>query len=306
MKAPNTPTALETLLTGLFDYAGMFPPAALPLDSALRESAELTAVLRRPWLLGADLVVTDEVVRRLLSMNLKLFGFVRPIRIVLLATEKPESVDELLSAVLSSTSHDSVPLSVATIERKLPLEDSASSADHFDRLAARHQVPLFLEPDLSDANWKTTLASTIALLCRCNSAAGLKCRLTGPSGIDSGRLAQAITAVCEKKLPFKVTGGLHHPFADPNREDSRGGFINVAAAVMLRRSFGAQMTEETILRLLETSDPKALVFESSLHYGELVVEPEQLAAIKGSSPFSIGSCSLKEPDEDLHQLLDCH
>jgi hypothetical protein len=75
---------------------------------------------------------------------------------------------------------------------------------------------------------------------------------------------------------------------------------------MLRRSFGAQMTEERILHLLETSDPKALVFESSLRYGELVVQPEQLAAIKGSSPFSIGSCSLKEPDEDLHQLLDCH
>ncbi len=304
MRSFPTPIILETLLAGLFDYAGMFPPAALALDDALRESAGLPASLRRPWLLGADLVVTVETARTLLSMDLRPFGFMRPLRLALLATEKPESVDDVISSFLSSEKQEGVPHAVSSIELKVPSEDASSLVEPFDRLTVRHNIPFFLEPDLSQANWAATLTETTTLLSRCTSAAGLKCRLTGPTGIDADRLAGAVVAVCDAKLPFKVTGGLHHPFFNPKRADSKGGFINVAAAVMLRRALGDQISKESIIGLLENEDAKALSFDESLNYGALVVESNQLSVIKSSAPFSIGSCSLREPDDDLHKLLD--
>ena len=48
---------LELLLQSRFDYAGMFPPAKLSLEQALREAINLRDTLARPHLLAAELVV---------------------------------------------------------------------------------------------------------------------------------------------------------------------------------------------------------------------------------------------------------
>ena len=51
---------LDHAVRGLFDHAGMFPPAALSFEDALREAAVLPDVLARPDLLQNDLVLTPE------------------------------------------------------------------------------------------------------------------------------------------------------------------------------------------------------------------------------------------------------
>lgn len=43
--------SLRTLLTGILDYAGLFPPAKLPLDAALKSYARYRQDTDR-WLLG--------------------------------------------------------------------------------------------------------------------------------------------------------------------------------------------------------------------------------------------------------------
>jgi hypothetical protein len=57
--------ALETLLEGLVDYAGLFPPAALPMDEAVRNFAAYRTGARRRMLARFVLPVArlDEFVR---------------------------------------------------------------------------------------------------------------------------------------------------------------------------------------------------------------------------------------------------
>src|SRR4051812_40808415 len=46
---------LQALLTGVIDYAGLFPPAALPLDQAIRNYAHYRAE-PESWMLGRFII----------------------------------------------------------------------------------------------------------------------------------------------------------------------------------------------------------------------------------------------------------
>ncbi len=56
--------ALDALTNGLFDYAGMFPPAALSFPDALAESATFQQALSRPSIVGADMPVQQSTPTR--------------------------------------------------------------------------------------------------------------------------------------------------------------------------------------------------------------------------------------------------
>jgi hypothetical protein len=42
----------HALLSNVIDYAGNFPPAALPLDEAMNRAATFRKTARHPWLMG--------------------------------------------------------------------------------------------------------------------------------------------------------------------------------------------------------------------------------------------------------------
>jgi hypothetical protein len=57
-------SAIETLLAGLIDYAGLYPPAALDMRTALRNYAEYGQG-RHSYALGRFLVGVDRLVELL-------------------------------------------------------------------------------------------------------------------------------------------------------------------------------------------------------------------------------------------------
>jgi hypothetical protein len=82
------------------------------------------------------------------------------------------------------------------------------------------------------------------------------------------------------------------------------GFLNVAAAVMLKRAVKDSLSESSLAQILTNSSYQSFSWRNGLRFGDLAISLEQLTAAKNLAHFSIGSCSLHEPDADLLSISD--
>ena len=292
---PRSDSALDCLIERLFDYAGMFPPAQRDFESALRESASCNSSLRRPWLLASNLVLDTAHSQKLSETDLSVYGFNSPLSVCVLATAPFETV----KSVLTSLSKTSSPIEISSLEVKTLGKPSRAIIAEWGELASQFRAMLAIEPDLSQENWSAELDSCIEGISKASQRVALKCRLTGPTGIGAEKLAVALCKACDTRSHFKVTGGLHHPVVDPSSHSYPMGFVAVAAAVMLRRVLGAAISESSIAQLLTNSSHERFSYGRNLRFDNHQISIEQLIAAKKSAHFSIGSCSLHEPDHDL-------
>jgi hypothetical protein len=116
-----------------------------------------------------------------------------------------------------------------------------------------------------------------------------KARCGGRAVPPVAELAAFVRRCRELSLPFKATAGLHHPVAG-GREH---GFLNLLAAAV----FG-----EEEKALAETdSDAFALTAESFRWRGRSV-DAAELRRVRRELFVGIGSCSVREPVDDLRQL----
>jgi len=295
--SPQSP--LDVLLHKLFDYAGMFPPAERSFDQALRESASFPTTLSRPWMVGSDLVLDTQHAKKLATENLLARGFTTPPVLCVLATEDMPQVKETLEALAAKPSH----ARLGALEIKVTPDSIASTISAYAALTTSLGALMAIEPDLSGDNWRETLSSAVATIARARAAVALKCRCSGPTGVGPDRLAAAIVEVCDTGIAFKVTGGLHHPIVEPDRYPFPTGFLNVAAALMIRRALGKTVPESFLLELLCNRSIRDIRLEKGLGFGSLFIDHAQLIQAKNQSHFSIGSCSLHEPDADLTRLV---
>ena len=292
----NQNSPLDILVERLFDYAGMFPPAALPFEEALRESAQLPAVLRRPWLLSSDIVLDTAHARKLLSLDLAAIGFSRPLSLCLLATEGPDETLQLADGLIARG------IRLSSIEAKSSPGSCDSTASSLAPIADKHTALLAIEPDLSQEGWRANLEEAVNVS-RSAPKVALKCRCTGPTGIGPDRLSPALCAAADAGIPFKVTGGFHHPIVEPSRHPYPMGFLNLAVAVMLRRGLGPAASESDLASLLTNGSVEAFSLTHGVSALGLSLPVKALQEARSRAPFSIGSCSLTEPDADLARLF---
>lgn len=121
-------------------------------------------------------------------------------------------------------------------------------------------------------------------------------------------LTQFLIATTTQGVPFKATAGLHHPFRgsfplsyEPNAERVlMYGFVNVllATAELHRGGEG-----ETAQQILEEADPSA--FERSpdaIAWCGNRYSTDELASVRRQLFLGFGSCSFREPVDELHAL----
>jgi hypothetical protein len=295
---------LDIILDRLFDYAGMFPPAAKSFEAALRESASLPQTLRRPFMLNADIVLDTLATRALCNLNLRSFGFTREISVALLATSEVSEVLEVAENLMTARrTEDDVRCRVSSIELKLPAKNPEGVVESLVNYCRPRRILLAIEPDLSTPEWNNTLEATVQELQTLSPAPALKSRGSGPTGIGPERLARAVCRACDAHIPLKVTGGFHHPIVEKELYGNTMGFLNLTVAVMLRRSRVEAITEDEIATLLVNPFPSAFAWGERVRYGRHSISRQELIVAKNSGPFSIGSCSLFEPDEDLARVF---
>lgn len=130
-----------------------------------------------------------------------------------------------------------------------------------------------------------------------------------PEGIPSAEsIAQFLVSAAAKKLAFKATAGLHHPFrcnraltyAGDSPRAPMHGFLNVFAAA----SFTWHGAEQpVILDMLLDGDASAFEFtDAFLAWRGRRLMTEQIKTARREFAHSFGSCSFEEPIAELREL----
>jgi hypothetical protein len=303
MRRFNPDSALDLILNKLFDYAGMFPPAARSFSDVLKEAADHPLTLERPWMIGSDLVLDTANSTLLASTDLSEYRLPKTIHVSVLASEGLDKAFNAANSLLHSK--NALKMQVSGIETKVSTESLSQDLVKLGAFIDEHKTLASVEPDLSKSDWRELLKIVVSSISASpyRSQIALKCRSTGPTGIGPDKLAAAIVAASDARIPFKVTGGFHHPIVDPQAHQYPMGFLNLGSAVLIRRSLGAAFSEDEISRLLVKDSIKSFSFDQGLAYNQTRITLEELRKAKNMLPFSIGSCSIHEPDQDLIRLI---
>jgi hypothetical protein len=275
------PATVRALLTGLIDYAGLFPPASLPMRDVVRNYA---AYLASPhaWMLGRLVIPADRLdeLARCRPERSEGPAFVSPWRISAIYGVIPSNVEE-------SAPHACV---VDSCEIK------ATSTEDISRIAAVIPKSITTFVEIPVATDPSVLLDAIA-------KHGLNAKIrTGGVTADafpsSAHVARFIIGCAERKLAFKATAGLHHPlrgkykltYANDAPSGTMYGFLNVFLAAI-----HAQRGEyDRVQQTLESTDTTALDIEQ--------FDAADVAASRNRFAISFGSCSFTEPVDDLTHL----
>ena len=281
---------LRALLAGSIDYAGLFPPAALPLSAAcaeyvtagasaqswalgrlvlpahrLAEAAALMPVHGAPWPVSA--LIGDDLARDAASIHTAIAHGVFDIQAAEARTPTPHAIVDVTDALGTAC-------------------------------ALYAEIPLDVDP-----------APLVDAIARMGSRAKMRTGGVAPDSFPApGQVARFIRGCTARAVPFKATAGLHHPLRGEYRltyetaapHDTMFGFLNVFVATALARQ---HVSEGILVAVLQERDPAALHFDADgIRWREFFVSTDDMIATRAASAMSFGSCSFREPLDDLHQL----
>lgn len=299
---PTTSTVARSLLSGIIDYAGLFPPASLSMEDAVREYAA-QRISRERWMLGRFVVPTSrlpELVMAAAAARNAVPEDEDPWPVTVIASGDATADAESMRRLQAAQQGAIRPLRIAGVETKAsqPEEVEAAVAPLREFVPELYvEIPLDGEPD--------ALLEAISA-----ASARAKARTGGvtPEAIPpASNVARFLAACVRRAMPFKLTAGLHHPMRAEYRltyeSDSPSatmhGFLNAFLAVALLRSGGS---EEEAVALLEEKDPAAIAFadRSITWRGHSFDEVALGDARRLATGF--GSCSFSEPVDGLREL----
>lgn len=315
-------------MKGVIDYAGLFPPASLALDPALRNYIRYREG-EDGWMLSRFIIPYGRM-EELVPYEGELYDTGRPLELSVLGgstetvSEFEGESDELLSAL--DRFHGGHPGSVGTeiLEVKLPREavlaaDAGDLKKIMDRLAERlgedERYPdyVFYESVLEES-WRKDLRAVMKALEEHNMEsdygryeyAGFKLRCGGTRarmfpGTD--QVAFALNRARRHRLALKCTAGLHHPVRHYSESVSTRmhGFFNVFGGAML--AWANDLDDGELESILKEEDPEQFRFGGEgLEWGEYGVTADDIAELREVALISYGSCSFDEPREDLRDL----
>jgi hypothetical protein len=287
-------SAVGALLTRIVDYAGLFPPASLDMDRAVRKFRTY---------LGGD-------------HAWMLANFVLP------AARLAEFADTF-AAICCDEQEQPWTLSVVTSADSAP--EDLQAIDDFQQGAAFLSAVEIKVPTL------TTARSILKILPRgrahyvetapdratkflpllASTGARAKLRTGGiiPEAIPEPEAIAGFLLNCAKaRVPFKATAGLHHAvrgvqpltYQLGSPTAATYGFLNVflAAALAYHGS-----DEKALLKTLTEEDPKAFQLdEDAIAWHDHHMTSDQIERARAEFAIGFGSCSFTEPIDDLKAM----
>lgn len=316
--------ALRALMEGLIDYAGLFPPAKLPLEEAVAKFAAYRAGADA-WMLGRFIIQASRL--KELDAHRARFTARLPLDVSALGRGGATADEFLHNLQLDAVDiHRFVEswdprASVRVIELRLPEEvlqrgeagavgrvvQAATSA--LRALPAGAEVSSFFE-----AGAPGTLAETLEPVVH-----GIREGATGSGGVLAGfklrcggveasafpgveDVARAITVCRDAGVPLKCTAGLHHPVRHYNEGvgTHMHGFLNVFGGALLAR--GRRLSWREVAAIIECERAADFGFGEAFSWRGESVGADEVRRIRRGEVISFGSCSFDEPREDLASL----
>lgn len=315
---PLSASGMRAFLTGLIDYAGLFPPARLGLEEAVPNFAAYRQS-RDAWMLGRFICPAGRL--HALAPYTDLFEPTDPFPVSVLGTGGSEAetflqnLDADLDAVVAFEAEHEGRVRADLLEVRLPDAVAEAGADAvavlLDRVReAVQRADVAFERMHFEAgfvgDWRRTVSGAITALARHGSGGppvGFKVRCGGvtPDAFPTPEQVAFVLATCrDARVPFKATAGLHHPVRhfDHQIGAMMHGFFNVFGAGVLAHAL--ELSEAAIRQVLRAESIKAFAFdETGFAFQDLRISAEQLAEARRTFALSYGSCSFDEPREDL-------
>lgn len=293
---------LRTLLAHAIDYAGLFPPAQLDMPGAVAEYESYLAS-SDAWALGR-FVVPAARLRELAaaagdapSNPLGSRQGERALSVVLGADLAADV--ERLRAFCADVNGEGWWRGIDAVELRASTPEAIAQAMRVvpDSVERYVEIPISEDP--------TPLVLAIA-----GAGAYAKVR-TGGTTTDafpaSDHVARFLATCLREAVPFKATAGLHHPLRgeypltyEPGSACGRMyGFLNVFLATAF---LAAGLDEAEARVLLDESDPNAVTFNRTEAVWRSHRLPLDRLAESRRFLTSFGSCSFREPIDDLTAL----
>ncbi|MBI5202911.1 MAG: hypothetical protein HY925_15065 [Elusimicrobia bacterium] len=308
--------SLTALVRGLFDYAGMYPPASLSFEAALAKSAGFPKTLRRPGMVAGDLVCGVERLASIDAAHLGRAGWdsSRPFSAcalgpVLAGPGAPGAEEQKAAAAraVSFGAGEGPKRDAISYEVKCPVSHLADGRTAEALAAVRaglggYAGGLYVEPECPSTEWPGAVETVFDVFDGLpdDGRPALKVRCSGPAAIDAESLSRVIAGAVDRGWKLKATAGLHHPIVE-RRYENRLGFLGLVLAVRLRRALGAGFSAPLIAGCVSANDPGQFDFlDGGAAWLKFRLSASQLA---GRAGLTIGSCSLDEPDDDLARLF---
>jgi hypothetical protein len=279
--------ALRSLLEGIVDYAGLFPPAALDLPSAARNYQAYRSS-DDGWMLGRFVVGVAKLP--------ELRGTVAALRgkddawpVSVVAPDAAAATSVLRAVDDANIRIESVEVRAGTVaDVNLIARATPKTRDVYV------EVPL-------DGSTLELLTAISAVKLRAKIRTG---GVTGDAFPPATAIVSFIRACLDRNLPFKATAGLHHPLRgsyrltyDAPAVGEMYGYLNVFLAAALMRE---GMDDKAAGELLLEADPAAIVVEDDLiRWRDREIGVEAIKAVRARVATSFGSCSFREPVDEL-------
>lgn len=286
-------SALRALLSGIVDYAGLFPPAALDMPAAVRHYAEYLGE-HDAWMLGRFVVPASRLDEFAAARATLPQAPAREWRVAALIGD----VAEVARIHPFNASHGGV-ARIDTLEARVA---SPSEAERLAPLAGEFAV--FAEVPLDG-----DLSSLIGAIRRAGINAKVRTGGVVAEAIPAPERVVAFMRAClQNGVAFKATAGLHHPlraeyrltYAPGAPTGVMFGYLNVFLAAAFLAS---GLRDEDAVRLLEERDPAAfLVSDDEVRWHEHSLTAAQLDDARRRVATSFGSCSFREPVDELRLL----
>ena len=314
--------SLRTLLSGVIDYGGLFPPAKLPLDQAIRNYARYR---QDPdaWMLGRFIIPASRLSELHAYADFLQEG--PPFAFSVLGPseagwwEYRDGLEEALSHVKEFRERCGGRGVADVLETKMPADlvstsDPKATAGRLNDIGATIERAGFSDLSAffecgSNAG-ESAIAAVLEAIAISNrgslSRAGFKLRCGGLEASafpTAEQVAFVIRHAARNRVALKFTAGLHHPIRrfDASVKTQMHGFVNVLAAGVL--VLARPSASGTLVPVITDDDPKHFAFtDDGLSWKEMHASMAAIAVARRAFVTSFGSCSFDEPRDDLRVL----
>lgn len=294
----NVRESVRTLLTGAIDYAGLFPPAGLPMSEAVINYAMYRNSNYR-WMLGRFVVPVsqlDEFIE-----NAGDFISRDPASDWRLSVLSGEDLEDTIRKISEFNSKYSPAVSIDSLE---VMANTTSKIENTIRLIP-FGISIFFELGMND-----NFTDLVALVSEKRERAKIRTGGVTPDAFPKTKeILRFVRACLAANVPFKATAGLHHPircfrpltYANNSPKGTMHGFLNLFMMTgFAREGYRSSLLED----VMEDEFDEVFRFEpqSVKWRDDYELTIHQLAALRKKGIQSFGSCSFDEPIADLQKL----
>ncbi len=295
--------SVRILLDGVIDYAGLFPPASLDMQTAVQNYSNYLQNEHGGLLGNFVLPITRLTEFEDAAANLLPKGNpVYPWHLSVIGSDNLiADLEELLDFnVYHARDENAGAVVIDTIELRAETVENIQRAMYIlpRTLITYFEIPIQKDP--------SNLLEAIL-----NFRARAKVRTGGmhPQYFPQAEhLAQFLCLCAKDRVPFKATAGLHHPLrgnyplstAPESEATTMYGFLNfLLAASFARFDFDPADVRDVLLE----QSPEAIIFdESGIQWRRHRLTNNQLQVTRNQIAMSFGSCSFTDPIKELQAL----